>query len=71
MELLRTGTVQYAEGDYAVIECKLVDIQVHLPLYGPIQAMMKNIEPDFIEITVSISRQLPWPVALLHYKSHY
>jgi len=35
-----------------LLSVSIVDALVRLPLYGSIQAAMKNIEPDFIEITV-------------------
>lgn len=56
-ELILTGKVNHKLGDFLTIEAKHLDIQIRIPLVGPIQAALANTELAFIEIEVIESRK--------------
>ena len=56
-ELILTGKVNHKPGDFLTIEAKHLDIQIRIPLVGPIQAALANTELAFIEIEVIESRK--------------
>ena len=56
-EYLLNNNAEYASGDYLTIEAKHLVSKVRLPLFGPIQAAIKNLEPDQIDLTVVSDKQ--------------
>jgi len=52
LELIATGKVNHKPGDFLTIEAKHLDMKVRVPLVGPIQAALANIDPDFIDLEV-------------------
>lgn len=56
-ELILTGNVNHKPGDFLTIEAKHLDIQIRIPMVGPIQAALANTEPVFIEIEVIEGRK--------------
>lgn len=56
-ELILTGKVNHKPGDFLTIEAKHLDMQVRVPLVGPIQTALANIDPAFIEIEVIEGRK--------------
>lgn len=56
-ELILTGKVNHKLGDFLTIEAKHLVMQIRVPLVGPIQAALANIDPAFIEIEVIEGRK--------------
>lgn len=56
-ELILTGKVSHKLGDFLTIEAKHLDMQIRVPLVGPIQAALANTDPAFIEIKVIEGRK--------------
>jgi|GEM_PF-1608173 len=56
-ELILTGKVNHRPGDFLTIEAKHLDIQIRIPMVGPIQAALANTEPTLIEIEVIEGRK--------------
>jgi hypothetical protein len=52
VDLHVSGRVELKPGDYCTIEAKHLDVQIRLPLTGPIQVALSNKKPDVIQITV-------------------
>jgi hypothetical protein len=51
-ELIQTGKVNHKLGDFLTIKTKYLDMQIRVPLVGPIQIALANTEPEFIQIDV-------------------
>lgn len=52
IQLILTGKVNHASGDWLTIEAKYLDLRIRIPIVGPIQAALTNISPEFMEIEV-------------------
>lgn len=50
-ELYRAGKVEMNPGDFVTLEAKHLLKEVRLPLYGPVQAAMINVQPDEIHLS--------------------
>ena len=46
------GEVNFKAGDYIAVEGNLLDIDVRLPLFGPVEAALEEKEPDLIELRI-------------------
>jgi hypothetical protein len=53
VEYLRTGKVHCNDGGFISIEGRLLPRMIRLPANGALQAAMKNVLPDYIEVAVS------------------
>jgi hypothetical protein len=56
-EFILAGKVNHKPGDFLTIEAKHLDMQIRVPLVGPIQAALGNIDPDFIDLEVIEGRK--------------
>jgi hypothetical protein len=56
-EYILNNKAEYAAGDHLTVEAKHLASKVRLPLFGPIQAAIHNLEPDQIDLTVVSDRQ--------------
>lgn len=51
-EYLLRGEADYSGGDYLTLEAKFLNAELHLPIFGPIQAVIQAVEPNQININV-------------------
>lgn len=56
-ELILTGKVNHKPGDFLTIEAKHLDMQIRVPLVGPIQAALDNTDPELIQLEVIEGRK--------------
>lgn len=56
-EYILGGEANYSFGDYLTVESKHLNLEVRLPLFGPIQATFQGKEPEQIDITVVTRNQ--------------
>lgn len=56
-EYIINKKAEYAAGDYLTIEAKHLALKVRLPLFGPIQTAIQNLDPEQIDLTVVFDRQ--------------